>query len=847
MTTSSITVEGPKADAYASDEPLCCTWCGLPVAGVRTTTPLPRELNAATADASASDNVYCCFGCRMAHTITQERGREGAVRWTIVRLGIAIFFSMNLMAFTMTMWSLDVYDVQRDPFQVQLFAVFRWLSMIFSLPVLGLLGIPLLQNAVISWRQRIFSTDLLIATGVAAAYVISVVNVLRGSETVYFEVGATVLVMVTLGRWFEATGKHRATEALDQLAALLPESVSRISPEGSEEVPCSEIAVGDHLQIRPGERFPVDAILVQGRTTVDEQVFTGESVPVARAMGDRLLGGTVNLDGNVVVEATAEFKAGSFGRLLQLLQEARLSRGHYQRLADRVSAWFFPLITGVAVLTLIAHWSAGIGVAIQHALSVLLIACPCALGLATPLAVWTALSTAAKHQVLFRSGETIERLAIVKSICFDKTGTLTTGSPQVRHLCVLDDHDSRDILPLCAALARTSTHPFSKAVVQFVEEWPSSNRAACTAAETRDWNKTIDLRDVRSVPGGGVEAFSADGKQLRLGSLEFVTAAGDISPRLRLRMAHALSIADQEAASVVAVSVASRPVIMFLLTETMRPESCETVKRCMELDLPVTVLTGDRAAKAEQLRRNLLDCHEVGCQCSAECAASNALDHDHHHDVVPTPAPASRLKIECDLRPEQKVRHLREIRERCSTVAMVGDGINDAPALAVSDVGIAMGCGADVSRDSAQVCLLSNDLSRIPWAVQLARRTTRVIRQNLFWAFGYNFFGVVLAAFGLLNPAVAAGLMIVSSLLVITNSLRLMADSPDDSTAHEQSTASRNAARSTSSNTAEETSAEDTRAEPSRIAVLPSPHAGLFDPESDAAPPRSMTSNPNQL
>ena len=783
----------------------------------------------------------------MAHTITQERGCEGAVRWTIVRLGIAIFFSMNLMAFTMTMWSLDVYDVQRDPFQVQLFDVFRWLSMIFSLPVLGLLGIPLLQNAIISWRQRIFSTDLLIATGVAAAYVISVVNVLRGSETVYFEVGATVLVMVTLGRWFEATGKHRATEALDQLAALLPESVTRNTPDGSEQVPCTEIAVGDHLEIRPGERFPVDAILVQGRTTVDEQVFTGESVPVARATGDRLLGGTVNLDGNVIVEATAVFKAGSFGRLLQLLQEARLSRGHYQRLADRVSAWFFPLITGVAALTLIAHWSAGIGVAVQHALSVLLIACPCALGLATPLAVWTALSTAAKHQVLFRSGEAIERLAIVKSICFDKTGTLTTGSPQVRHLCVLDDHDSRDILPLCAALAKTSTHPFSKAVVQFVEEWPASNRGACNAAETRDWNKTIDLRDVRSVPGGGVEAFSADGKQLRLGSLEFVTAAGDISPRLRLRMAHALSIADQEAASVVAVSVAARPVIMFLLTETMRPESSETVKRCIEMDLPVTVLTGDRAAKAEQLRRNLLDCHEVGCQCSAECAAGNGHDHDHHHEIIPAPVPASRLRIECDLRPEQKVRHLREIRERCLTVAMVGDGINDAPALAVSDVGIAMGCGADVSRDSAQVCLLSNDLSRIPWAVQLARRTTRVIRQNLFWAFGYNFAGVVLAAFGLLNPAVAAGLMIISSLLVITNSLRLMADSPNESPEHEQLPTNVNTARSASSNTAEEATATETTAELPRNAVLPSPHARLFDPESDAAPPKSVTTNPNQL
>lgn len=366
----------------------------------------------------------------------------------------------------------------------------------------------------------------------------------------------------------------------------------------------------------------------------------------------------------------------------------------------------------------------------------------------------------------------MERLAQVRSLCFDKTGTLTTGSPQVRHLCVLDDHDSRNILPQCAALAMTSTHPFSQAVVRFVESWPSAQ-----PHEVSGLGHVIPtFRNVRSVPGGGVEGIRTDGKKIRLGSLEFVSDGADIPPRLRLRMAHALSIADQEAASVVAVSVADRPLILFLLSETMRPEASTTVRHCMDAGLTVTVLTGDRAAKAEQLRRNLLDCHEPGCQCSAECAEGNALTVEHDHR--PTAVSASRLTIECDLRPEQKVRQLEQIRERCSSVAMVGDGINDAPALAASDIGIAMGCGADVSRESAQVCLLSNDLSRIPWAIHLAKRTRSVIRQNLFWAFGYNSAGVMLAAAGLLNPAVAAGLMIVSSLLVITNSLRLMAEVP---------------------------------------------------------------------
>ncbi len=793
------------ADISASNAALCCTWCGLPFAGGRrghfTThregvhregeapaepvTPhregeapaepvTPHREGEAHAEpvtsqsravqqelrTSESEAIYCCFGCRLAHAITEEKGQEGAVRWTIVRLGIAIFFSMNLMAFTMTMWSLDVYDVERDPFQTQLFEVFRWLSMIFSLPVLLLLGVPLLENAIISWRQRIFSTDLLIATGVIAAYGISVANVLRGVETVYFEVGATVLVMVTLGRWFEATGKQKATAALDKLAALLPTKSHRVTDDSVAEIECSQILAGDHLQIRAGERFPTDAVLINGETTVDEQVFTGESTPIARVVGDRILGGTVNLDGHVVVEATAAFREGSFGRLLQLLREARLSRGHYQRLADRVSAWFFPLITGVALLTLIVHWQHGAGAAVQSSLSVLLIACPCALGLATPLAVWTALSTAVKHQVLFRSGDAIERLATVKAVCFDKTGTLTTGAPQVRRFCSLDDHNSAEILQLTAALAKTSSHPFSQAVVRFIETGDSQSSPPV-------------LSHVRSVPGGGVAATLTDGTRVRLGSLKFVSIDAQIEPRHRLRISHALAIADQEAASVVAVSVADRPVILFLLTEKIRPEATATVKAMLDSGLQLTVLTGDRHAKAEQLRRDLLDCHEVGCQCSAECASIRTAD-GHDHPRQPVPMPTSRLTIECDLRPDEKVAMLRQVRRQHGPVAMVGDGINDAPALAASDVGIAMGCGADVSRDSAQVCLLNNDVSRIPWAIHLAQRTRSVIRQNLFWAFGYNSVGVILAACGVLNPAVAAGLMIVSSLLVISNSLRLM-------------------------------------------------------------------------
>ena len=276
MTLALANAEAPVTKTAEHDHSACCTWCGLPVAGAVVSADETQKTSDDRSNSKPEpEEVYCCFGCRLAHSITQEKGQPGAVRWTVVRLGLAIFFSMNLMAFTMTMWSLDVYDVHRDALQTQLFELFRWLSMILSLPVLLLLGVPLLQNAVQSWRQRIFSTDLLIATGVGAAYVISVYNVLKGSEKVYFEVGATVLVMVTLGRWFEATGKQKATEALDQLSALLPPTARCQRVDGVVDVPSAELQSGDRLLIRPGERFPTDAVIEIGQTTVDEQVFTG--------------------------------------------------------------------------------------------------------------------------------------------------------------------------------------------------------------------------------------------------------------------------------------------------------------------------------------------------------------------------------------------------------------------------------------------------------------------------------------------------------------------------------------------------------------------------------------------
>ena len=762
-----------------------CVWCGLPVG-------VPTSAKTSSAEKSA-EALYCCYGCRVAHAVTQEKGVEGAVRWTIVRLGLAVFFTMNLMAFTMTMWSLDVYDVQPDPFQLKLFEVFRWLSMLFGLPVLLLLGIPLLHSAIECWRKRIYSTDLLVATGVIAAYAISVFNVLTAGSPVYFEVGAMVLVAVTLGRWLEAIGKQKATEALDQLSALLPTTATLVVDDESKsrsfesEISSTEIQAGHHIRVGAGERFPTDGIVVTGRTTVDEQVFTGESTPIERVTGDSVLAGTVNLDGDIVVRCTSGFRQGSFGKLLALMQEARTARGHYQRLADKVSMWFFPVISVVALATLVWHSQSGYGVAIQRGLSVLLIACPCALGLATPLAVWTSLSTAIRHQVLFRSGEAIERLAGVKSICLDKTGTLTTGRPSVLRMidvvhseasqlsCEDGDGDRSAIQSLrnCQWLASRSNHPFSRAISEYLSE---ANSHCTPNDEVCGDSDVVDAASVRSLPGLGIEAGSTKGQCLRLGSIDFATGMPGIeSPAVKVTQGslrdQIVAEADSIGSPLVVYSIDGNIELAFLMHESIRGETRPAMRMLRSLHLPVTVLTGDRDSRAQRLVSEL----------NEDCGHKELAKHTSSDEIVD-----NVIQVVSQLSPEGKVQAVQQLRSRYGQIVMVGDGINDAPALAVADIGIAMGCGADVSRDSAQVCLLSNDLGRISWAIRLARQTRRVIRQNLFWAFGYNGVGVLLAAVGVLNPAVAAGLMIASSLLVITNSLRLMGfdasgENPDDS------------------------------------------------------------------
>ncbi len=690
-------------------DPQACDYCGLPV-------PAPWW---GAAEASDAGPAYCCFGCRFAHAVTQESGETGAARWTLTRLGIAIFFTMNTMVFTIALWAYG--SGAHDPTASVFAELFRFICLLASLPVLFLLGVPLAENALKELRQGRLSTDLLLMVGVVAAYTYSIISVWRGSGEIYFEVGCMVLVFVTLGRWLEATGKLKSTESLDRLARLLPPEVTLLESSGSQRaLPLNAVQVGQRLRILAGERVPTDGVLRSMRSTIDEQLITGESWPVEKVRGDSLTGGTLNLDGDIELEVTAAPHEGTLARLVAAVREARSRKGNYQRLADRIVGWFFPIVILLAAATLVLHSLLnGFASGLLAALSVVLIACPCALGIATPMAVWAAIGSAARRGIVIQNGETLERLAGVRAVCFDKTGTLTTGQPQLGRIVVADEDNREEVALRVASLARSSHHPFSQAI----------------AHEFGDVGERAPWDSITSIAGQGIRGmFAGESQPTLLGNLRLCkvldfTVPEDLAPEIHAAMLGGSPIS--------LIGWDGRVRGLFIFEEELRSHAHETIHHLENAGLHVEVLTGDHAHRGRRLEQEL--------------------------DV----------KVRAELSPIEKHKAIADLRESHGSVAMVGDGINDASAVAAADVGIALGCGADVTRESADVCVISDELHQLPWLFELSRRTLSTVRGNLAWAFGYNSLGIVLAMLGWLHPSIAAMLMVGSSLIVITRSLRL--------------------------------------------------------------------------
>ena len=612
--------------------------------------------------------------------------------------------------------------------------------------VFGLLATPVQlivgrQYVVGAWkalRNRTANMDTLIAMGSLAAYIYSVfvlIGIVLGiqkqiGDHVYFETAAVILTLITLGKLLEARAKGRASDAIKKLMGLAPRTALLLRNGQEVEVPIDDVVVGDTLSVRPGERIPVDGVVIDGRSSVDESMLTGESLPVNKSVGSDVIGATINKSGRLVIEATRVGAQTALAQIIRLVEQAQGSKAPIQRLADQVSSVFVPIVILLALLTFVGWLVIGqapFTEAMVHAVAVLVIACPCALGLATPTAIMVGTGRGAEMGILFKNSEALENAHRLKVIALDKTGTITRGEPTVTEIAPLNGYSETDLLRLAASVERASEHPLGEAVVA------AANARRVGLAQPEGFE---------SVSGRGVRAV-VDGKTVLIGSPRFIAEQGiEIAqPEIAAMQAKAYT------AIVVAVDGLAAGVIG--IADTIKESSRAAINDLKALGLEVVMVTGDNARTAQAIA------HEVGIE-----------------------------RVLAEVLPDQKVNAIQTLQgERNQRVAMVGDGINDAPALAGADVGIAIGTGADIAIEASDVTLVSGDLGGVARAIQLSKATMRTIRQNLFWAFIYNVILIPIAMLGLLVPMLAAGAMAFSSVFVVTNSLRLRGKKLNNDTA----------------------------------------------------------------
>ena len=640
-----------------------------------------------------------------------------------------------------------------EPFGVHLMPP-PWVQWLLATPVQFWLGARFYRAGYKAVRAGSGNMDLLVALGTSAAYGLSLYEWWRapadGMPHLYFEAAAVVITLVLLGKWLEARAKRRTVEAIRALAALRPDTARVLrDPEGAASevtVPLAQVKVGDWVVVRAGERVPVDGVIRDGASQLDESMLTGEPLPVDKASGDKVVGGSINGAGTLRVQTSAIGADTALARIIRLVEDAQAGKAPIQRAVDRVAAVFVPVVVLIAIVTVVAGWALGIGLeaALLNAVAVLVIACPCALGLATPAAIMVGTGAAARQGILIKDAEALELAHRVNVVAFDKTGTLTEGKPRLVAHLPADGTTADTLLRWAAAVQSGSSHPLAKAVTTAAEE--AGLASAVPAAS-----------DIAALPGRGMRA--------RIQEVPQAQTAGESASRLlqlgNARLLEELGVSQgalaQEAARLagegrtvswlvemagdgVDTGAQATPRLLGLLAfgDTLKATARPAIERLHALGVRCVMVTGDNAGSAR--------------------AVADALGLDEVH---------------ADVLPENKAEVIAQLKRDGAVAAMVGDGINDAPALAAADVGIAMGSGTDVAMQTAGVTLMRGDPLRVADAIDVSRRTWSKIRQNLFWAFAYNVVGIPLAAFGLLSPVIAGAAMALSSVSVVSNALLL--------------------------------------------------------------------------
>ncbi|HEX3025769.1 MAG TPA: heavy metal translocating P-type ATPase [Clostridia bacterium] len=649
----------------------------------------------------------------------QQRDRQRK-RLLYTFLCSAALSSPLLLAMILPVFGIHVLVLHNPYFQLAI-----------ATPVQFVIGFRFYRNAFYSLKSGGANMDVLVSMGTSAAYFFSLYHVFAGSEGadgmnhLYFEASAVIITLVLLGKYLESAAKGKTSEAIKKLMGLRAKT-ARVIRQGTErDIPVEQVEVGDTVIVRPGEKVPVDGRILEGNSSVDESMLTGESLPVEKKAGDSCIGGTINKVGTFRFEATQIGRDTVLSQIVQMVEDAQGSKAPIQKIADRVSGIFVPAVAGIALLTFFGGliFANDLTRAVVSAVAVLVIACPCALGLATPTAIMVGTGKGAQNGILFKGGEHLEIACRISAVVFDKTGTITSGRPEVTDVIALGELNENEVLTLAASAEKDSEHPLGTAIYE---------------KGKKELSTVSDPEAFEAVPGKGVTAVTG-GRRIEIGTRNFLKEKEiDLSP-----LEDQLARLESQGKTAMIMAVDGKIEAIIAVADTIREHSREAVSELRKMGVEVYMLTGDNARTA------------------AAIAGQAGISH-----------------VLADVLPEHKAREVEKLKQAGKTVAMVGDGINDAPALATSDVGMAIGTGTDVAIEAADVTLMRADLRAVPAAIRLSRQTMRKIRQNLFWAFFYNSIGIPFAAFGMLNPMIAGAAMAFSSVSVVTNSLSLNAYHP---------------------------------------------------------------------